>query len=240
MHAHADKKEHGDFWGPVDLTRAACGMRGAQRAGRNPGASLRPYRHPGATHRAHRAHRAGRAHGPDQAHRHLQLEARRGLFKTEVYETAVPGEHDPEVIRKRLESVLAIDPKDPPCSGTLYARLGFKGAMAKYRRAIDIDPAVAEAHFGLAMLYLKVKKVAHAQGPIEEAVRFSPWNPRYLETHRRDVLLTLSMRRPLQFFARITTELFRIAPRSAVPALGNLCNSFARTRRERRWHHLLA
>jgi hypothetical protein len=35
------------------------------------------------------------------------------LFKTEVYATAAAGQHDPEVIRKRLESLLAIDAKDP-------------------------------------------------------------------------------------------------------------------------------
>ena len=42
----------------------------------------------------------------------LQLEGRRGLFKTEVFEMAVPGQQDTEVIRKRLEWLLAINPKD--------------------------------------------------------------------------------------------------------------------------------
>jgi tetratricopeptide (TPR) repeat protein len=66
----------------------------------------------------------------------------------------------------------------------LYARAGFgrEEAIAKYRQVIAIDPAVAEAHFGLATLYLKDDDFAEARGPIEEAVRLSPWNPRYLET----------------------------------------------------------
>lgn len=117
----------------------------------------------------------------------LHLEARRGRFKTEVYEIAAAGQHDPEGIRKRLESLLAIDAKDPHALsmlGNLYARagLGREEAIAKYRQAIDIDPTVAEAHFGLATLYLKDKDLAQAQGPIEEAVQLSPWNPRYLAT----------------------------------------------------------
>jgi tetratricopeptide (TPR) repeat protein len=117
----------------------------------------------------------------------LQLEARHGLFKTEVYGMAAAGQHDPEVIRKRLESLLAIDAKDPhglTMLGNLYARagLGREEAIAKYRQAIAIDPTVAEAHFGLATLHLKHDDLAQALGPIEEAVRLSPWNPRYLET----------------------------------------------------------
>ncbi|MGH2357290.1 MAG: tetratricopeptide repeat protein [Candidatus Limnocylindria bacterium] len=117
----------------------------------------------------------------------LHLEARRGRFKTEVYGMAAAGQHDPEVIRKRLESLLAIDPKDPHALtmlGDLYARSGLdrQEAMAKYRQALDIDPAVAVAHFGLATLYLKDDDLDQAQAPIEEAVHLSPWNPRYLET----------------------------------------------------------
>ena len=117
----------------------------------------------------------------------LHLEARRGRFKTEVYEMAAAGQHDPEVIRKRLESLLAIDAKDPHALtmlGNLYARagLGREEVLAKYRQAIAIDPVEAEAHFGLAMAHLKDDDLAQAQAPIEEAVRLSPWNPRYLET----------------------------------------------------------
>jgi tetratricopeptide (TPR) repeat protein len=120
----------------------------------------------------------------------LHLEARHGLFKTEVYGMAAAGQHDPEVIssiRKRLESLLAIDAKDPHALsmlGNLYARagLGREEAIAKYRQAIAIDPAVAQAHFGLATLYLKDDELEQAQALIEEAVRLSPWNPRYLET----------------------------------------------------------
>jgi tetratricopeptide (TPR) repeat protein len=117
----------------------------------------------------------------------VNLEARRGLFKTEVYGMAAAGQHDPEVIRKRLESLLAIDAKDPHelvLLGNLYARagLGREEALAKYRQAIAIDPAVAEAHFGLATLFLKDDDLTQALGPSEEAQRLSPWNPRYLET----------------------------------------------------------
>jgi len=118
----------------------------------------------------------------------LDLVARRGLFKTEVYGMAAAGQHDAEVIRMRLESLLAINAKDPHALtmlGNLYARagLGREEAMAKYRQAIAIDPAVAEAHLGLATLYLKdADLLAQAQAPIEEAVRLSPWNRRYLET----------------------------------------------------------
>ncbi|MDQ3776709.1 MAG: tetratricopeptide repeat protein [Pseudomonadota bacterium] len=117
----------------------------------------------------------------------LHLEARHGRFKTEVYGMAAAGQHDPEIIRKRLESLLAIDAKDPHALsmlGNLYARagLGREEAIGKYRQAIAIDPTVAEAHFGLATLYLKDEDLAEAQGPIEEAVQLSPWNPRYLET----------------------------------------------------------
>lgn len=109
----------------------------------------------------------------------LHLEARRGRFKTEVYEMTAAGQHDPEVIRKRLESLLAIDAKYPHALtmlGNLYARagLGRKEVLAKYRQAIAIDPAVAEAHFGLAMAHLKDDDLAQAQAPIEEAVRLSP------------------------------------------------------------------
>lgn len=117
----------------------------------------------------------------------LHVEARRGRFKTEVYEIAAAGQHDPEVIRMRLEAVLAMDPRDPHALtmlGNLYVRAGLdrQDAMAKYRLALEIDPAVAEAQFGLAMLHLKDDDLAQAQAPIEEAVRLSPWNPRYLET----------------------------------------------------------
>jgi tetratricopeptide (TPR) repeat protein len=86
----------------------------------------------------------------------LQLEGRRGLFKTKVYEMAVPGQQDTEVIRKRLEWLLAIDPKDAHALtmlGNLYTRagLGREEAIAKYRQALEIDPALKEEKPGLGI-----------------------------------------------------------------------------------------
>jgi len=115
---------------------------------------------------------------PASARAHL------GLLKSRIYATVASGQYEPEVIRKRIDLILEEDRDDPHAHlflGDLYSRLAPKQAAAEYRRALDIDPQVAAAHFGLGSLRFWAGDLAAAHEQFQGAVAISPWNQDYLD-----------------------------------------------------------
>lgn len=110
----------------------------------------------------------------------LSSEAQLGVFKTRVAETLSERQYyDPEVVEKRIDLILK-DRKDDPHAlamlGTLYERLDEQQAIAYYQRAIQIEPGLAAAYSGIAIIHDRHHRMGEALEMYEKALSLSKWN----------------------------------------------------------------
>ncbi|MGZ4970201.1 MAG: tetratricopeptide repeat protein [Methylobacter sp.] len=92
-----------------------------------------------------------------------------GLKKAELWETKTP-----EAFEQNLQQLYAENPQDAHVNlyyGKLYgAKHEHNKALPYYRTALELNPALAEAHFDLGVLYEQQNKPVEAQAEYEQAV----------------------------------------------------------------------
>ena len=71
-------------------------------------------------------------------------------------------------------ALLADDPRNAPALNlfglALYKAGDIEGSVAQYRKALEVDPGYAEAHFNLGNSYVVMDRLAEAEAEYEEAV----------------------------------------------------------------------
>ena len=114
----------------------------------------------------------------------LNTEARLGLFESEIFEPVAMKTYDPEIMDKRLKMIMQENPNDPHAFlflGVLYSSIDPEQALKYYQEAIDKDPSVAAAYFGIGILYEEQNNPDDALKMYEKAVNLSKWNQNYLD-----------------------------------------------------------
>ncbi len=114
----------------------------------------------------------------------LNLSARKGLFKSEFFKPIVERDYDPEIMDKRLMLILQEDSDDPQALlflGHIYSSIDSKQAIEYYQKAIDKDPSVAAAYFGIGVIYDEQNKHDEALMMYEKALSLSKWNQLFLD-----------------------------------------------------------
>jgi tetratricopeptide (TPR) repeat protein len=105
------------------------------------------------------------------------------------------AEHVDDDVRE-LKEVLAIEPRSAEAHtllGIAYSTIGtrdLKGeAIAEFRQALDLQPALVPVHFYLARLYLDIGRQARARDELEAGLAQAPGHPEFLtllgETERQ-------------------------------------------------------
>ena len=113
----------------------------------------------------------------------LNLSAKRGLTKSEIFTPILINDYDPEVMEKRLELILEENPNDPHAFlflGIIYTPINQDKALEYYQKAIDNDPSIAAAYFGIGVIYDQQKKPDEALKMYRVALNFSKWNQVFL------------------------------------------------------------
>ncbi len=114
----------------------------------------------------------------------LNLSARKGLLKSEIFRPIVEGDYDPEITEKRLMLILQEDPNDPHALlflGSIYSSIDTEQAIEYYNEAIDKDPSIAAAYFGIGFIYDEQNKYDEALIMYEKALSLSKWNQLFLD-----------------------------------------------------------
>ncbi|HLB71309.1 MAG TPA: tetratricopeptide repeat protein [Candidatus Methanoperedens sp.] len=114
----------------------------------------------------------------------LNLSARRGLLKSEIFKPIVEGDYDPEITEKRLMLILQEDPDDPHALlflGSIYSPIDTERAIEYYHIAIDKDPSIAAAYFGIGFIYDEQNRYDEALIMYEKALSLSKWNQLFLD-----------------------------------------------------------
>jgi tetratricopeptide (TPR) repeat protein len=111
------------------------------------------------------------------------VDAQRGLFKTNVFEPVVKRQYDPEVVELRLKSLLREEPDDPNAHaflGDIYWAQGYPDrALTQYDRAIEEAPTFAHAYAGKGFVYDVQNRSEQALEMFQRALELSPWNRVY-------------------------------------------------------------
>ena len=113
----------------------------------------------------------------------LNLSAKRGLTKSEIFTPILINDYDPEVMEKRLELILEENPNDPHAFlflGIIYTPINQDKALEYYQKAIDKDPSIAAAYFGIGVIYDQQNKPDEALKMYRIALNFSKWNQVFL------------------------------------------------------------
>lgn len=113
----------------------------------------------------------------------LNLSAKRGLTKSEIFTPILMNDYDPEVMEKRLELILEENPNDPHAFlflGMIYTPINQDKALEYYQKAIDNDPSIAAAYFGIGVIYDQQNKPDEALKMYRVALNFSKWNQVFL------------------------------------------------------------
>ena len=113
----------------------------------------------------------------------LNTDAQLGLIKSEIFYSNQNSGYSAEVCRKKIELILAEKPADPHAYTFLadvYGSLKLSEyddiALSYYEKAISVDPEIAIAHFGIACIYDKRKKLDEALRKYEQAYGLSEWS----------------------------------------------------------------
>ncbi len=114
----------------------------------------------------------------------LNLSAKKGLFKSELFKPIVEKDYDPEIMEKKLKLVLEENPDDPQAFlflGEIYSSVDPDLALRYYQTAIEKDPSVAAAYFGIGVIYEEHNESDDALEMYEKALSLSKWNQVFLE-----------------------------------------------------------
>lgn len=114
----------------------------------------------------------------------LNLSAQKGLFKSELFLPIMENDYDPEIMEKRLNLILEENPDDPHAYlflGMLYKDINHEQALTYYEKAIDKDPSIAAAYFGIGTIYDLQNKPDDAITMYEKALNLSKWNQPFLD-----------------------------------------------------------
>jgi tetratricopeptide (TPR) repeat protein len=114
----------------------------------------------------------------------LNLSAKKGLFKSEIFRPIVERDYDPEIMEKRLLLILQEDPEDPHAFlflGEIYRSIDQEQALNYYQKAIDKDASIAAAYFGMGVIYDQQNKPDEALKMYEKALSLSRWNQVFLD-----------------------------------------------------------
>ena len=112
------------------------------------------------------------------------LSAQKGLFKSELFLPIMENDYDPEIMEKRLNLILEENPDDPHAYlflGRLYMDIDYEQALTYYEKAIDKDPSIAAAYFGIGTIYDLQNKPDDAITMYEKALNLSKWNQPFLD-----------------------------------------------------------
>jgi tetratricopeptide (TPR) repeat protein len=112
------------------------------------------------------------------------LSAQKGLSKSELFMPIMQNDYDPEIMEKRLNLILEEDPYDPHAYlflGILYRDIDHEQALIYYEKAIDKDPSIAAAYFGIGTIYDIQNKPDDAITMYEKALSLSKWNQPFLD-----------------------------------------------------------
>lgn len=112
------------------------------------------------------------------------LSAQKGLFKSELFIPIMENDYDPEIMEKRLNLILEENPYDPQAFlflGIIYSNIDHCQALNYYEKAIDKDPSIAAAYFGIGTIYDIQNKPDDAITMYEKALDLSKWNQPFLD-----------------------------------------------------------
>lgn len=103
------------------------------------------------------------------------------LYYEVVYGFAANVEDSRERAIGPAQRAVALDAEDAAAHCTLgrirYFRREYAAAISELRTALDINPSLALAHYGLGAAYVFSGRAAEAFDPIELAIRLSPHDP---------------------------------------------------------------
>jgi tetratricopeptide (TPR) repeat protein len=136
----------------------------------------------------------------------LNQEARIGILKTEIYKD-IHSNFIPDVIRKRIEYILAENRDDPHAQvlmGNLYAQKGdLSEAADRFKKLIDKGNPPSSAYFSMGLLYLKQNNIDDVLKMFEEAVNLSEFNTEYLNNLAYTYLLKDNFEAALKNYEKI-------------------------------------
>ncbi len=114
----------------------------------------------------------------------LNSETQLGLFKSDTFKSIEQRDFDPEIMEKKLKMILQENPEDPHVFyflGEIYRSIDSEQALKYYQTAIDKDPSIAAAYFGIGVIYDEQNKSDDALKMYEKAVNLSRWNQVFLD-----------------------------------------------------------
>jgi tetratricopeptide (TPR) repeat protein len=114
----------------------------------------------------------------------LNLSARKGLFKSELFRPVVENNYDPEIMEKRIMLLIQEDQNDTHALlflGHMYIPINDTQAMMYFQKVIDIDPSFAGAYFEIGLIYDEQKNHDEAIMYYERALNLSKWNQLFLD-----------------------------------------------------------
>jgi tetratricopeptide (TPR) repeat protein len=112
----------------------------------------------------------------------VNVEARKGSLKSELFISLEPGEYDPGVMQQRMFELREEYPNDTHIAsfaGDVFAFYDQETALEQYRQAIELDQSNAMAHYGIGNVYYGQGKYEKALPYIKTAYDLANWNPAY-------------------------------------------------------------
>jgi len=114
----------------------------------------------------------------------LNISAKRGLFESEIFRPIIEGDYDPEIMEKRLKLILDENPNNSHAFlylGQIYSSIDHEQALAYYQKAIEIDPFIPAAYFGIGVIRDRQKEYDEAFQMYEKALSLSNWNQVFID-----------------------------------------------------------
>jgi tetratricopeptide (TPR) repeat protein len=107
------------------------------------------------------------------------IDARQGLFKSEIFEPIQEEYYDPEIMKIKLTTILKNNSQDKHALlflGRIYTDIDNAKALEYLRNVLSQDSKLAVAHNNMGFIYDKQNNIEGAFKSYEEAAKSSEWN----------------------------------------------------------------